>query len=159
MADDFEEAWSACHASLLRFAGLLTGDRASAEDLVAEAFARTWVRWRLGKVENLEPYLKRAVVNGCRDRARRKTIERRRGEITSGEPSLSPDSADASAVRSALADLGPRQRAVVVLRFYEDRTEADIAALLGIRVGTVKSQLSRGLARLRLALEEGEDVD
>jgi RNA polymerase sigma-70 factor (sigma-E family) len=147
------------HEPLLRLGFLLCGDRHRAEEAVAEAFARSWPHWQHGRVTDEGAYLRRALVNELRSRARRRAVEdrdlaRRRGELVIAAPAV--DSiAERDRLLAALADLPARQRAVVVLRFYEDLSEADTAALLGMRKGTVKSQTNRGLERLRQIL--GED--
>jgi RNA polymerase sigma-70 factor (sigma-E family) len=147
------------HEPLLRLGYLLCGDRHRAEEAVAEAFARTWPHWQRGRVSDEGAYLRRALVNELRSRARRRAVEdrdlaRRRGELVIAAPEVDSVS-ERDHLLTALADLPSRQRAVVVLRFYEDLSEADTAALLGMRKGTVKSQTNRGLERLRQIL--GED--
>ncbi|MGH8895091.1 MAG: SigE family RNA polymerase sigma factor [Actinomycetes bacterium] len=133
---------------LLRFAHVLTGDPHRAADLVQDALERTLLAWhRIERKDDPEPYVRRAIVNRHVSVWRRTRRERLVAET--------PDqSYDAEAGRdeqlwAALSTLPPRQRAVVVLRFYEDLSEADCAAVLGCSVGTVKSQSSKALARLR----------
>ena len=140
-------------ASLLRTAVLLTGDRGRAEDLVQEALARAWSAWpRIRREDRVEAYVRATMANLSVSWWRR----RWRGETPTEELPERPDAADAAShaelrhvVRSALADLPPRQRAVVVLRWFEDLTEAQTAAVLGCSVGAVKTHGSRAVARLR----------
>ena len=129
--------------SVLRLAYVLTGDGGLAEDVVADAFAAMYPRWKSGKVDDPVAYLRRAVVNQIRGRFRRNTT--RRKFERSARPSESHAASDTGvddrdAVRTALLALPVGQRAVVALRFLEDRSEADTAAMLGVSVGTVKSQ-------------------
>jgi RNA polymerase sigma-70 factor (sigma-E family) len=143
-------------ASLARTAYLLTADHQLAEDLVQTALAKVAVRWgRIAEQGHPGPYVRKTMVRTAIGWHRRKW----RGELPTERM---PDGAtvdETAAVdardrlRRALLALPARQRAAVVLRFYEDRTEADVAVLMGCSVGTVKSQTSKGIARLRLTLE------
>lgn len=151
--DGFSEFVLARSPALLRAAWLLTGNRATAEDLVQASLVRTWSRWdRLERVEAAEPYVRRVMVTLYATWWRR----RWRAEVPTGtlpEPSTVDDHADAvglrEAVRLALDRLPRRQRAVVVLRFFSDLSVAETAAALGCSTGTVKSQTSKALATLR----------
>jgi RNA polymerase sigma-70 factor (sigma-E family) len=137
--------------ALLRSAFLLTGDQHLAEDLVQEALARTHRAWsRLEKPENAEAYARKVMYHAQVSFWRRPRV----AEVLAGsDDPASPDLADAAvqriALHRALLTLSAKQRAVVVLRFFEDRTEAEAAQLLGISVSTVKTQTSRALQRLR----------
>jgi RNA polymerase sigma-70 factor (sigma-E family) len=151
----FREFVQARGPALTRTAFLLTGDRAAAEDLVQAALVKAAVRWRrLVAGGDPEAYLRRIMINEQISGWRR----RGRHEVAMPDPPDPghPDPAEATARRldlaSALARLAPRQRAVIVLRFYEDLSEADTAALLGCAIGTVKSQTADALARLRRLL-------
>lgn len=143
---------------LLRFAYLLCGDHHRAEDAVADAIARSFPHWQKGRVEDPGPYLRRAVVNSIRKGHRRRLLERReeeRGQHASLEPRLLEDTAaDRHALVAALGRLPLKQRAAVVLRYLEDRSEAETAEVLGTTVGSVKTHVHRGVARLRDLLEE-----
>ncbi|MBP2337672.1 RNA polymerase sigma-70 factor (sigma-E family) [Saccharothrix coeruleofusca] len=149
--EGFEEFVAGASPRLLRTAYLLTRDQGHAEDLLQTALARAWSAWRRITVDP-EPYVRRIMVNTYATWWRR----RWRGE----EPTpLLPEGAsaapqDAVAEREwlwqALGELPRRQRAVLVLRFFEDMTEAQAAGVLGCSVGTVKSQTSKALAKLRL---------
>ncbi|MDY7099608.1 MAG: sigma-70 family RNA polymerase sigma factor [Actinomycetota bacterium] len=141
------------YVGLARLAYALCGDRAHAEDAVAEACSRVYVHWARGKVDDLPAYLRQAVVNEVRKRHRRRALERREEERRRVDP-RAHDRVDAqlgnrTVLWDALRHLSLDQRAVVVLRVVEDQSEAETAELLGIRPGTVKSRLSRALATLR----------
>ena len=136
--------------ALLATAVLLTGSRAAAEDLVQAALERLMRNWT--KVHgDREGYLRRTLYHLAVDQWRRR---RRRPEVLSDvEPPSQADATEAvqlrDALRQALSTLPPRQRAVLVLRYWEQLSEAETADVLGCSIGTVKSTASRGLARLR----------
>jgi RNA polymerase sigma factor (sigma-70 family) len=115
---------------------------------VQDAFVRVFARW--AEVETPRAYLRQAVVNACRSQQRRQSRELRHRQ-GSAQPATIGD-AEIDEMADALATLSDRQRKAVVLRFYEDLPEAEIALLLGCRPGTVKSLLFRALARLREVL-------
>lgn len=139
-----------------RIAVLLLGDRAAAEDLVAEAVANVLPKWRARQVDDCGAYLRRAVTNLARRRWRRLKLARSRDHTAAMWSASATDSDDDERERTLVAvrALPPRRRAVVVLRFYDDLSEQSIADVLGISVGTVKSQLSRALEQLRHDLED-----
>jgi RNA polymerase sigma-70 factor (sigma-E family) len=145
------------HDAILRVAWLVSGDAHQAEEATAEAFARVWPHWQRGKVTDERAYLRGAVVNELRSRGRRRVLEARDLERRHGAAQAAIEDqeqvADRHRLLAALAEVPARQRAVLVLRFYEDLSEAATAEALGMRIGTVKSQTSRGLARLRSILE------
>jgi RNA polymerase sigma-70 factor (sigma-E family) len=145
-APSFEALYADEVDAMARLAFLMVGSTDQAEELVHDAFARLYERW--DRVDNPGGYLRTCVVNGCKDRLRHRSVERRHPV---GDPASGHDEVDELA--DVLATLPYRQRAAVVLRYYEDRSEADIAELLGVRPGTVKSLLHRGLARLREVIE------
>jgi RNA polymerase sigma-70 factor (sigma-E family) len=149
----FDAVYARHYAPLVRLAYLTTGSRSAAEDLVQDVFA-DWLR-RGDQVREPVAYLRRAVVSRCTSWVRRRVLERRHG---SGEPPGAPldtvPDADVAAVRAALVRLTARQRAALFLRYYLDLPEAEIAAALGCRPGTVKSLLHRSLAVLRGHLDE-----
>lgn len=149
--------------ALLRLAVAMCGDRDAAEDLVADAAARTWIRWERGRVDDLPAYLRRAVVNGAKNRFRRLRVERREAARRRGDDrghrGATADVDDRAVVLPLLARLPVRQRAAVALRIVADLSEAQTAEVLGCPVGTVKSLTSRGLARLReLSATAREDL-
>ncbi|QZY29001.1 SigE family RNA polymerase sigma factor [Nocardioides coralli] len=145
----FEEFVAARSASLLRTAYLLTRDHGLAEDLLQTALTKAYLAW--GRIDgNPEPYVRRVLVNTYASWWRRKW----RGEHPTSElpeQAHHPDGlGETGDLWDALGRLPRRQRAVVVLRYFEDLTEAQTADLLGVTVGTVKSQTSKALARLRI---------
>ena len=154
--DDFHAFVSERWSALLRTAYLLTGDRDRAEDLVQSALVRAYRHWaKIQRAGTSESYVRRIMVNLNTDWWRRLGSHEHRVESA---PDSRPvfDTYAGVEVRdelwSALRELPKRMRAVLVLRYFEDLSEADTAAALGCSVGSVKSQCSRGLARLRLAL-------
>lgn len=156
--ESFEEYVAARRAALLRTAYLLTGHHQDAEDLVQVALVKVVPTWsRIA--DDPEPYVRKVLVHESVSRWRR----RRWREIhTDRLPDAATEGpgADRVALQQALALLAPRQRAVVVLRYYEDLTERETATVLGISVGTVKSQARDALSRLRgLAPDLRDDLD
>ena len=151
------ETLYAAHApDAARLAYLLTGDRALAEDLTQEAFVRMFGRFRdLRNPEAFGAYLRKTVVNLSKSHFRRKSVERTYLEKESRLPNA-PGPAAPDEMWDALRALRPRQRAAIVLRYYEDLSEAQTADVLGCAVGTVKSLVARGLQQLRAGLTEGE---
>jgi len=146
------------YATLVRLAGLLLRDRDAAEEVVQDAFVAMHGTWRrLRDPEAGLAYLRRSVVNRSRSALRR----RRTAEKYAPEPLTDTASAEHGAMSrldhddllAAMRHLPRRQREVLVLRYYLDLTETDIAATLGITRGSVKSHTSRGMAALRTALE------
>ena len=155
--EEFREFVAARSAALLRTAYLLAGDWASAEDLLQTALTKTYLAWRrLGRIEAVEPYARRVLVNSATSWWRRRWHGERPTEVL--PESATGDGFDGWIERDLLwrhvVALPVRQRAVLVLRFYEDLSEVDTASLLGVTVGTVKSQCSRALATLRNRLGE-----
>ncbi|MCW6007537.1 SigE family RNA polymerase sigma factor [Micromonospora sp. CPCC 205371] len=155
MEEEFREFVAARSAALLRTAYLLAGDWATAEDLLQTALTKTYLAWkRLGEIEAVEPYARRVLVNTATSWWRRRWHGERPTETL---PDVAaPDQISEHLERDALwrhvKELPARQRAVLVLRFYEDLSEAQTAALLNISPGTVKSQTSRALHTLRQRL-------
>jgi RNA polymerase sigma-70 factor (sigma-E family) len=143
--DDFVDSRS---PALLRTAFLLTGDRGLAEDLLQTALVKAWSAWN--RIDDPEPYVRRILTTTYVSWWRR----RWHGEVpTDALPELQHEDGpigDREDLWAALGRLPRRQRAVVVLRYYEDLAEAQVAEVLGISVGTVKSQASKALARLRI---------
>jgi RNA polymerase sigma-70 factor (sigma-E family) len=139
--------------SLQRMAWLLTGDWALAEDLVQTALVRSWPRWeRIRRRDDPEIYVRRVMVNTWASWSRRRWRgERPSGTVPDGQAAgdIAGDVAVRVAVRSALGSLTARQRAVLVLRVFDDLPEAQVAQVLDCAVGTVKSTLARAVARLR----------
>jgi len=139
---------------LLRLAYQLTHERASAEDLVQEALMQVYRSWRrrAPEIEHAEAYVRRAIVN---EQLRRGRLRSSTELITHAPPerpvarAFDTDFAERERVWQALTELAPRQRTVLVLRYYEDLPDAEIAALIGAREATVRSLAARGLAALR----------
>ncbi len=164
---DFTSFFEATWPRLFRTAVAITGDRGSAEDALQTAFAKAYAAWsRVSSADHPEAYVRRMLVNEIIS-ARRHGWWRRERPHEHVEPSTvtsSPESAvvDRDLLWAAVQLLPLRQRAVVVLRYYEDLSEADIAETLGCSRGTVKSQASAALANLRRAsgatLREGDDA-
>jgi RNA polymerase sigma-70 factor, ECF subfamily len=159
--DAFGSAMAEEGARLARLAFYLCGDRTRAEDLVAEAFAAAWPRWSAGRIDNLVPYLRRSVINLAAKERRRWFVVFQHNE-RAGPPSPAPGADERLWVQvdlaRALTSLPPARRVAVVLRYLEDMGEAEIAALLGVAPGTVKSRLSRGLETLRGGMEANDDA-
>jgi RNA polymerase sigma-70 factor (sigma-E family) len=144
--------------SLRRTAYLICGDWHRADDLVQQAFIKLYLAWRrIGKREALDAYVRRTLVNTFLDERRRPW----RRERVTAEPPDRPAGRDLADERivllRALTTLPPTQRAAVVLRYWEDLSIAETAAVLGVREGTVKSSASRGLAALREILQGSRD--
>jgi RNA polymerase sigma-70 factor (sigma-E family) len=155
----FEEFVVLRSSALLRTAYLLTRDHAHAEDLLQTALTKAWFAWK--RIDsNPEPYVRRIIVNTYASWWRRKWRGEQPTEVLPEHASAGPDGDAAQDLWTAMARLAPRQRAVIVLRYFEDLTEAQTAALLDCSVGTVKSQTSKAFARLRLdpalAVQEGD---
>lgn len=156
------ELYERCAPGAVRLAYLLTGDRSVAEDITQDAFVR--VSGRLAHLRDgaaFDAYLRRAVVNLAKNHFRRRAVERAYLERTR------PDAATAGheqpfvereATMAALARLPQRQRAAIVLRFYEDLTEDVIAQILRCRNGTVRSLVTRGVQALRADIQRYTDA-
>jgi len=161
---EFESFVRARTPALLRSAYLLTGDEHLAEDLVQSALARTHRSWRrLRCTGNAEAYTRRTMyhlqVSWWR---RRRVAEVLTGEPVDNDPAAAGNSGAVALrllLRDALALLTARQRAVLILRYFEDLSERQAAELLGISVGTVKSQTSKALAKLRARAPELGELD
>ena len=155
---DFDEFVAANVDGLLRTAYLIVWDEAEAEDLVQECLLKVAHRWpRIRRMERPPAYARRVLVNltldGARGRARRQSELEPGGQehVIAIDPSAAVDGR--VELLQALSQLPARQRAVLVLRYFNDLTEADVAEVLGCSLGTVKSSASRGLARLREVLQ------
>lgn len=155
--DEVEAVFRAHYGRLVGLARLLVDDPGQAEEVVQDAFVSLYRRW--GEVDNPPAYLRTAVVNGARGRLRQRVVARRHLRVADPVRPGGPDdgavlSAEHLAVAIALRALPGRQRACIALRFYEDLTEAEIAATLGISTGSVKTHVHRGMAALATALED-----
>lgn len=146
-----EHVFESEYAALLRLSVLLSGDAHTAEDIVQDAFVRVASKLHRLQEDELRPYLRRVVINLLKNRSRRQSLEQRIKSLLPerrSEPSVEDQMAERDRLWSALGQMAPRQRACIVLRFYEDLPERAIADAVGCSVGTVKSQISRGLSRL-----------
>ncbi|MCX6398850.1 MAG: SigE family RNA polymerase sigma factor [Propionibacteriales bacterium] len=158
--DEFVELVHAAWPSLYRTGLLLVGEHALAEDLVQTALAKTYANWhKVREPAAARAYARRVMVNTSTNWFRRRSFAERPSEIpdtTAGATDEHDDRIGRIDMVAALAQLPPRQRAVVVLRFYDDLSVHETAAALGVTDGTVKSQTSVALERLRSIL--GEDI-
>jgi RNA polymerase sigma-70 factor (sigma-E family) len=152
--DAFDALVLGAYQSLARLAYLMSGDTATAEDIVAEAFARSWTPWQSGTVDEFGPYVRRTVINLCLQGQRRRLVERRALERFRARPETRLDEPGNGVphlvdLRRALQALSVEHRAVVVLRFFADLSEQETAEELQLPIGTVKSRTSRALKALR----------
>ena len=162
--EEFRDFMHGRWPAMVRLAYALTGDQGHAEDVAQAAFARAYASWpKVRRTDNPEAYVRRIVINENRNRFRRQRVAERLTDAppeSAGSYTTSADTTrqydERSVLIAALQRLGPRQRAVVVLRYWLGLTEAEAAAELNCSVGTVKSQASRALATLR---ENAELVD
>ncbi len=153
MATSFDDYVVGRGPGLLRFAYLLTGDRHLAEDLVQEVLAKAHRSWaRIERLDAPDSYVRKAILNQYLSWRRRRSS----GEVSIGEVPDTPAGADHAsrhadrdAIWTMLTGLPRQQRAVLVLRFYEDLADAQIAELIGCSVATVRAHASRALTRLR----------
>lgn len=157
---EFCEFVSSRSAALFRVAYLILGDYQLAQDLVQESLAKTYVAWpRLHEVSNAEAYTRKVIASTAISWRRRRSFHERPAEYLRDEAQA--DAAAAQAVHdvlwACLRELPPRQRAAIVLRHYVDLSEAQTAEAMGCSVGTVKSSVSTGLAKLRARI--GPDLD
>jgi RNA polymerase sigma-70 factor (sigma-E family) len=145
---DFDAFYRERYRPLLRLALGFLGDRARAEELVQDAFERTLLRWP--GLDNPAAFLTTVLVNRARSELRHRRVVRRWTPPPPGVVEVAPPD---DALLAALARLTPRRRIAVVLRVVDDRSEHEVASLMGCSVGTVKSLVSRGLADLRSVVE------
>jgi RNA polymerase sigma-70 factor (sigma-E family) len=155
----FEEFAATRLPALLKFAAVLAGDRATAEDLSQEVLTRVYAGWdRIGVMDRPELYARKMILNEFLSWRRRswRLVPVADAETAGRRPSVVPDHAHQHSERDGLlAEIGKlprRQRAVLVLRYYEDRADTEIAELLGCAPATVRAHASRGLAALRVEL-------
>ena len=153
---EFRDFMRARWPVMVRLAYGLTGDQGHAEDVAQAAFARAYASWpRVRRSGNPDAYVRQIVVNENRNRFRKRRVAER---LTDAPPERGTGDATSrydehSALVAALQRLGPKQRAVIVLRYWLDLTEAEAAVALNCSAGTVKSQTSRALAALRQSTE------
>ncbi len=156
--EEFREFMRGRWAATVRLAYGLTGDAGHAEDVAQDAFARAYASWgRVRRAGDPQAYVRRIVINENRRRVRKRRVTEDLPGVLPETGTAQPGPEERPELLDALRSLGPRQRAVVVLRYWMDMSEAETAAL-NCSVGTVKSQASRALATLRkaTAVVEGE---
>jgi RNA polymerase sigma-70 factor (sigma-E family) len=142
----FDDFCRDAYAPMVRMAFLLTSSIETAEDLVQDVFARAYPRW--STISEPSAYVRRAVVNACHSHHRRRFRERAHRPSTPDAIELEADE-----LFDVLATLPARMRSAIVLRYYQDLAENDIAEILGCAPGTARSLIHRGLARLRTVME------
>jgi RNA polymerase sigma-70 factor (ECF subfamily) len=159
MDEEITEFIRSRYALLLRRAFLLTGDAGLAQDLVQESLTRLWMSWSRRTVENPDAYLRRVMVNASistwRNRRRVQTVDEFDAK-TLAVPDGAEESAEHDRVWAALIQLPGRQRAILVLRYYEDLSEAEICQALSISPGTVRSQTYKARQTLRQVMSADE---
>jgi RNA polymerase sigma-70 factor (sigma-E family) len=157
-ADAVSDLYQATALGLIRLAHVILGDRHAAEDVVQEAFCNLYRRWdRLTHVDGLEYYVRASVLNGCRSVLRRSAVRSRR--MLYELPAPSPEAAvlgreERDELIRAVDVLPARQRETLVLRYYLDLSDAEIAGLMGVRPSTVRSAAHRALHTLARTLKE-----
>jgi len=150
MGEEFAEFARGRHGALYRYAYLLAGDRGLADDLVQEALIKTYVAWRrLHNPHAAEAYTRKVITTTAIDWWRRKSYHERPHDDLPEGIAGTEDAGTRLWLWHELLQLPPRQRAALVLRYYEDLTEAQTAEVLGCALGTVKSQVSLALRKLR----------
>ncbi|WP_328461521.1 SigE family RNA polymerase sigma factor [Actinoplanes sp. NBC_00393] len=151
---DFDGFYRDTSRRLMRYAYGLTGDAGEAQDLVQEAYARAWQRWRrVSRYEDPEAWLRLVVNRLSTDRWRRLFVRRDRAAAEPPRPPVAPPSENTVLLVAAMRTLPAAHRNALALHYLLDRSIADIAAETGVSIGTVKSWLSRGRAGLATALE------
>ena len=146
----FPEFFASQYGRLRRLGFLLTGDWAEGDELAQEALVRVWWRWALvRRQQHPEAYARKVLINRHRSLVRRLRLDARHAGQARVEPVDDRPREELLVVWAAIGRLPARQRAVVVLRYHEDLPELEVARLLRLPVGTVKSTASRALARLR----------
>jgi len=161
-AGELADLYRSEYGHLVRLATLLLGERGAGEEVVQDAFVRLHLGWRrLREPDKAPAWLRSAVLNGARSRLRHRKVQRRHLTVVPG-PAPSAEAGalagdDHRRVVAALAGLPVRQREALVLRYYLELSEAEMAAAMGVAAGTVKTHLHRGLAALAVALGVEEE--
>lgn len=157
----FEEFASARWSALVRTARLLTGDASSAEDLVQATLVKAYTQWaKVTRASSPEAYLRKMMLNEFLGDRRRRLRRADKDHLVAvdQESAQEPDPTERLDLWHLVTALPPRQRAVLVLRYYEDLTEAEIGHVLGVSPGTVKSQASDALKKLRSQYDPTTEV-
>ncbi|HEV2755053.1 MAG TPA: SigE family RNA polymerase sigma factor [Actinomycetota bacterium] len=153
---EFKAFYDAEGARVRELALFLVGDRELAADLAQEAFLRAYGRWNRIRKSDPGPYVRRALVNLCKNAYRRRSMERKQWARPATAGAVEPPNLEESLrVAEALKALPPFRRAAIVLRYYEDLSDEQIAVTLDRPLGTVKSDIRRGLQSLGPLLQEG----
>lgn len=148
--ESFRRAYEKHRPPLLRLSTLLLTDASQAEDVIQDVFVRAFSAIGALPDDQVGPYLRRCVVNAWKNEVRhRRTATLAAPKLINREFVLEDSVEDRDAILAAIQDLPPRQRACIVLRYYEDLSDREIARLLECRISTVKSQSSRAIAKLR----------
>jgi RNA polymerase sigma-70 factor (sigma-E family) len=160
---EFDEFARGQLPGVVRFAAALTGDSQLAQDLVQDVMVRAYLKWaRVSRTDRPDLYLRKMVVNGYLSWRRRwyQRTMRTVGELPDRSDATTADPTgritDRAELAGLLAGLGRQQQAAIVLRFYEDLTDTEIAEVLGCAPATVRSHISRGLSALRVRARDGE---
>jgi RNA polymerase sigma-70 factor (sigma-E family) len=157
--DEVASFVAARRRDLVRFGFMLAGDLAAGEDLVQEALVRCLPAWGRLDPQGVEAYVRKVMVR-LAWKARRQPLNARSplGHADPAAADIAETSAELTDLRRALTSLPPKQRVVLVLRYWQDLNEAEIADLLGCRQGTVKSRTSRAYSQLRQELDQTDDI-
>jgi RNA polymerase sigma-70 factor (sigma-E family) len=157
---EFETYMADRRRTLFRFAVVLTGDAVLAEDVLADALATAYEKWtQVRAADNIHAYVRRMIVNeylGHRRRTARLSLRNDVGDLGEATPDPAVRHAVAAELLSELDRLPPKQRAAIVLRYYEGLTFAEIAEVLGSGENAIRSNISRGLQKLRVQLTDAE---
>ena len=158
---DFQAFYESEGRRVRELALFLVGDRQLAADLAQEAFLRAYRSWNRIRKSDPGPYVRRALVNLCKNSYRRRAVEKKHWTSAPTErlETPAPNVEEKARVVEALRELTPMRRAAVLLRYYEDLTDEQIATLLDRPLGTVKSDIRRSLQQLRPLLDEGTGAD
>lgn len=154
---EFGEFLAGSGRQLLQTARLLAGDYHGGEDLLQAVLTKTYLRWKRVRIDDPHAYVRQALVNGARDRwrfRRWREVPLDHADVGDSRFTTGGDEtthAERDSILRALSELTRRERQVVVLRYYEDLSESDIARITGIAPGTVKSTAARGLAKLAVS--------
>lgn len=154
----FEQYFEVHARRLRRLAYAMCGDWHLAEDIVQGTFIRLYQQWKRVRPESADAYARRILINVFLSGVPKRRREQATATIPDTAAPQAWDSAQRLDIAAALRDLSPKQRAMVVLRFMEDLSVAEVASLMGVAQGTVKSQTSRGVESLRSALRTLEGV-